>query len=71
MNTQTQIQLLKYRLARLEEAIETINCCDAEFCIKEMETALEKLKAFNEKEFQKLLQEREEWLDAVEEYRSN
>ena len=71
MNTKIQIQLLKYRLARLEEAIETINCCDAEFCINEMEEALKKLKDFNEKEFQKLLQEREEWLDGVEEYRSN
>ena len=86
MNTKIQIKLLKYRLARLEEAIETTNCCDAEFCINEMEEALKKLKAFNEnemeealkklksfneKEFQKLLQEREEWLDGVEEYRSN
>ena len=67
----TQIQLLKYRLARLEEAIDRNDCCDAEFCITEMEIALEKLKALNEKEFQTMLQEREEWLDFLEEQRSN
>jgi hypothetical protein len=49
MNTQIQLKLLKYRLARLEEAIDGNDFCDAEFCIKEMEIALEKLKSITEK----------------------